>query len=422
MPTSSAHPSLIAVTRFSILTFGITFVIGTDTFLVAPLLPTLSNEYRIGTEVSGWLVSGYSIGYAAFALVAGPISDRVNRKAVVIAGLAAFALSTAASGLAPNFWAMIVLRALAGMAASLVVPQIWATIPVAVPADRVLSTMGYGTAGLSIAQVVGVPAGSILAATNWRIPFFVLGAVSLLVMAAVAVWFPSVPSVAAGNGRILSSYRSVLGLRRAAWYLAGYLVFGIGLYTVFTFIGTWYTRAFGLSVTQVGLAIIGLGAGNAIGSMFASRLANQLGLPKSVLLGGSVLAVLCVALPFAPVLPVAEATLMLIFLVSGFVFPVLMTVMQSLSTTARGTVASLANAALYTAASIGGVISGVLFTTFHGFYGVAFLSAVAFVAALLLYVRGGLRTAPTQAQPVATSTKPPESVTPAAHPIADHDE
>jgi predicted MFS family arabinose efflux permease len=135
--------------------------------------------------------------------------------------------------------------------------------------------------------------------------------------------------------------------------------------------------------------------------MFGSRLSSRLGLPRSVLLGGGALAVLCTALPFAPELAAAETLLVLIFLVGGFVFPVLMAVMQSLSMTARGTVASLTNAALYTAASIAGGISGALFTKFHGFYGVAFLSVVAFVAALLLYLRGGVLTAPTQARAAA---------------------
>jgi predicted MFS family arabinose efflux permease len=381
------------------LAFVITFVIGTDTFLVAPLLPTLSSAYGIGTEMSGWLVSAYAIGYAIFALAAGPVSDRMNRRTVVIAGLGAFTLFTAACGLAPNFRTMIVLRVLAGVAASLVVPQIWATIPAVVTPEQILSAMGYGVAGLSIAQVAGVPAGSILAATSWRLPFFALGGVSLIVLVAVTGWFPSVPSTASGAGRFLSAYRDILRVPRTGWYLIAYLVFGIGTYTTFTFIGTWYTQAFGLSVAQVGVAIVALGAGNAVGSMFGSRLAVRLGQPRSVLLGTLLLVALCVALPFSPGLAAAETVLVLIFLVGGFVYPVLMATVQSLTTTARGTVASLANAALYTSATIGGAISGALYASFPGFYGVALFSAAAYSAALLPYAVGGLFRAPRDARP-----------------------
>ncbi|MDZ4438805.1 MFS transporter, partial [Bacillus cereus] len=45
--------------------FTIMFMIGTDTFLISPLLPTLQQVYHISTELSGWMVSSYALGYAA---------------------------------------------------------------------------------------------------------------------------------------------------------------------------------------------------------------------------------------------------------------------------------------------------------------------------------------------------------------------
>ena len=47
--------------------FTIMFMIGTDTFLISPLLPTLQQVYHISIELSGWMVSSYAVGYAAFA-------------------------------------------------------------------------------------------------------------------------------------------------------------------------------------------------------------------------------------------------------------------------------------------------------------------------------------------------------------------
>ena len=47
--------------------FTIMFMIGTDTFLISPLLPTLQQVYHISTELSGWMVSSYALGYAAFS-------------------------------------------------------------------------------------------------------------------------------------------------------------------------------------------------------------------------------------------------------------------------------------------------------------------------------------------------------------------
>lgn len=66
--------------------FTLMFLVGTDTFLVSPLLPTLSALYRIPTAQSGWITSVYAIGYFALALIAGPLSDHGDKKRVLVSG------------------------------------------------------------------------------------------------------------------------------------------------------------------------------------------------------------------------------------------------------------------------------------------------------------------------------------------------
>ncbi|PGD40780.1 hypothetical protein COM36_33315, partial [Bacillus toyonensis] len=72
------------------------------------------------------MVSSYALGYAIFALIAGPISDGLNRKKVMIYGMIAFSVSTFLCGLAPNFWTMVIFRFIAGVSAAFVTPQVWA--------------------------------------------------------------------------------------------------------------------------------------------------------------------------------------------------------------------------------------------------------------------------------------------------------
>ena len=92
--------------RLSFLFFLVMFVIGTDTFLVSPLLPTLTQYYGISTSLSGFIVSAYAVGYMISALLIGPISDRHDRKRILVIGLVVFTLATAGCGLA-NTFAMI---------------------------------------------------------------------------------------------------------------------------------------------------------------------------------------------------------------------------------------------------------------------------------------------------------------------------
>ena len=78
VPSKSAR-----VSTMGWLSFFTMFAIGTDTFLVAPLLPLLQRELDVPLSRAGWLVSAYALGYALFALVAGPVSDRHDRRRVI---------------------------------------------------------------------------------------------------------------------------------------------------------------------------------------------------------------------------------------------------------------------------------------------------------------------------------------------------
>ncbi|MGW4352645.1 MFS transporter [Nocardia sp. NPDC004582] len=373
--------------RVSWLSFLVVLAVGTDTFLVAPLLPTLTHAYGNDPARSGWMVSAYAVGYAVPALIAGPISDRLDRRTVLVSGLAAFAILTGACAFAPTFWAMVALRLATGVAAAFVTPQIWASIPVLVPPPNILRTMGYATAGLSVAQMIGVPIGSFLAGWTWHSPFLVVAVLSLVLTGVVWRHFPQVPRLGVGSPAGLgATYLTLIRTPTAPWLFLAYLLFQTGNFTAFSFIGTWFTGDFGLSVTGVGLAIVVLGAANAVGSLFGSGTAARLGPEKSRRVAIIALVGLYTALPFAPTIGVAVALLCVIFLIGGFVFPVFMATMQALTTTARGTVSALANSTMYLGTTIGGVIGGILITRFSGFHGIAVVVVSLLVLSLTCYL------------------------------------
>lgn len=381
------------VTRVSWLSFLVMLTIGTDTFLVAPLLPTLTHAYHSPPSWAGWMVSAYAIGYAVLALVAGPISDRLDRKSVLVRGLIAFAVLTAACGFAPDFWTMVGLRFATGVAAAFVTPQIWASIPVLVPPRQILRAMGFATGGLSIAQMVGVPVGSLLAGWTWHAPFLVIAGVALVMTVLVHFHFPKVPRTGQGTpGGFLQRYATLLSTPTAPTLFLAYLLFQTGNFTSFSFIGTWLTGSFGLSVTKVGLAIVPLGAANAVGSLFGTRLANRLGPVRSRRASILVLIALFAVLPFAPDLWVALGLLCAVFLVCGFLFPVFMATMQALTTTARGTVSALTNSTMYAGTTIGGMIGGVLITRFAGFHGISVTVIALLALSLACYVHADRET------------------------------
>ncbi|MDO4887232.1 MAG: MFS transporter [Actinomycetaceae bacterium] len=390
-PDRTPSPPRTANERtMGLVSFSTMFVIGTDTLLVAPLLPLLQHELGVSVSRSGWLVSAYALGYAVCALVAGPLSDRRDRRRVLLPGLAAFALMTAACGCTWDFWSLLAARLLAGVAGAFVTPQIWAAIPVTVPPSSIVKTMGYATAGLATAQVAGIPIGSFLSSLGWRIPFFAIAGVSVLLWFLLHARFPNVPPAgAARQGALFAPYRQVVRSRPLMLSLTAYLIFQTGTYAAISFIGSWFAADFGASQNAIGTAMIVIGMGNAVGSFTGSRLVARLGMQRSHLFGIVAISAVYLLAIVSHAMWLAAAVFCLAMLVAGFLFPVLMTQLQSLTDLARGTVSSLANAAMYTGSTISGAIGGYLLTRFTGFSGIALFTVAAYMVSLGLYALGG---------------------------------
>lgn len=372
-----------------LISFGTLFVIGTDTFLTAPLLPLLQREFGISVSQSGWLVSAYALGYALLALIAGPVSDRIDRRKVLLAGLIGFTVFTMACGVTWNFWSLFATRLLAGIAAAFVTPQIWASIPVTVPPRSIVRTMGYATAGLAIAQVAGIPIGSFLSSLGWRIPFFAIAGASILLWILLYSRFPNVSPAGASDERLFAPYAHVGRSRPLVLSLIAYLVFQTGNFAALSFIGSWFAKDFAATQTMIGGAMIVIGLGNAIGSLTGSRLVARLGQQRSLLGGIVALGAIYLVTAFIHTMWLAVVVFALGMLVGGFLFPVLMSELQSHTDLARGTVSSLANAAMYVGTTISGAVGGYLLTQFTGYSGVAVFTVGAYIVSLGVYALGG---------------------------------
>ena len=374
--------------QLSLLFFLVMFVIGTDTFLVSPLLPTLTHYYGITTSLSGFIVSAYAIGYMLSALLIGPISDRHDRKKILVGGLVVFTVATASCGLANTFAWMLITRFVAGIAAATAGPQIWAAIPVLFPRQQVVKVMGYATAGLAVAQIVGVPLGSYLAVWSWRFPFFFVGAIALILTLLVMRLMPSLNDAKAAPASE-SIYRQLVGNHPVMKLLAAYLLFQTANFCGFAFIGTWFAKSFNLSVGAIGSFILLIGVGQFVGSLLGSRLVTWLGQPHAFLLEFILFIIGYVVLPFANSPLAATIILALIYTIGGALLPLFMSTLQEHAGTARSTISALANAVMYLGEAIGGVIGGVLIKQFAGFSGIATFTAEVAVLAMLLYAQQG---------------------------------
>jgi len=160
-----------------------------DAFIVNVALASIGRDLRTGPAELELTVSGYGVAYACSLVAGGRLGDRLGRRRVFLAGMAAFTAASVLCGVAPSAWSLIAFRVAQGLAAALMFPQVLAAIQAGFEGSDRQRALGFlgavvGAAG-AVGQIVG---GSLLAADiaglGWRPIFLVnvpVGVAALLI-------------------------------------------------------------------------------------------------------------------------------------------------------------------------------------------------------------------------------------------------
>ncbi|RIX50094.1 MFS transporter [Paenibacillus nanensis] len=375
---------------YTALFFLIMFMIGTDTFLISPLLPTLQAEFGVSTDAAGWMLGAYTLGSAIFALIAGPLSDGWNRRTVLLCGLLGFSLSTILCGFADSFWSMCLFRFLAGVSAAFTAPQVWASIPAVMPPAKISKTMGIAFSGLAAAQALGVPIGSWLAAAHWSVPFWAVGAASLLLNLIAFYALPDMKPASRERTSILGRYAPLVKSGKARSGLMAYLLLHLGSGTAFAFVGKWMADSFQLPIGRIGLVMMFLGFGTLLGSVISSSIIKKLGRANAAIAGMLLIIALYAIIPQLTNLPVITIGYLVIYTILGVLFPTVMEALTSLNASLRGTISSLANSTMNGANTLGAWVAGVIYVQFSGYSTIGIFTSVCLALSLVTFLFGGV--------------------------------
>src|ERR1051325_7208757 len=227
------------------------FVIGTDLFIVSPLLPRVSQEFRASGAAAGLSVTVFAVAYMLGAPVFGIIADRSGRRTTLLASLLVFAAANAATAAAQDFTCLLVSRTVAGAAAAGVTPLIYAGIGDAAPPSRRATWMAVAVSGLLLSLSAGAPSGALLAdAFGWRVPFVALAALTLLLAAGTRLGWPA----DAASGRDCATAAIAPGGTALAVRLAATVFWATALYGTYTYLGVGLADG-GFSPSQIARAI-----------------------------------------------------------------------------------------------------------------------------------------------------------------------
>ncbi|MBR0793442.1 MFS transporter [Bradyrhizobium manausense] len=150
-------------------------VVQLDVTIVNTALDAIGKTLGGGVAELQWVVSAYTIAFAAFILTAGALGDRIGAKRIFMAGFAIFTAASLACALSPNAIALIGARLIQGLAAAILVPNSLALLNHAYTDDRARGrAVAVWAAGASLALTAGpFVGGALITLVGWRAIFLV---------------------------------------------------------------------------------------------------------------------------------------------------------------------------------------------------------------------------------------------------------
>ena len=258
------------------------FGIGTTEFVIMGLLMQVAADLKVSIATAGLLISGYALGVFVGAPVLTVATSRMPRKTVLIGLMAIFTLGNLCCALAPNYTLLLLARVVTALAHGTFfgVGAVVATGLVA--ADRRASAISIMFTGLTIATLLGVPAGAWLGLHfGWRSTFWAVAAIGVVAMIVIAALVPAGRDNSAGIAlrdelRAIANPAVLLGLLMTVFGFAG-------VFTVFTYILPILTEVTGFAESAVSPILLVFGIGLIAGNLLGGKLADRKLMPALLL-------------------------------------------------------------------------------------------------------------------------------------------
>ncbi|MEI7036619.1 MFS transporter [Fulvimonas yonginensis] len=250
------------------------FGIGTTEFVIMGLLLQVARDLHVGVAAAGLLISGYALGVFVGAPLLTAATGRLSRKAVLLGLMAIFTLGNLACALAPSYATLMAARVVTSLAHGTFFGVGSVVATGLVVAERRASAISLMFTGLTLATLLGVPAGTWLGhLAGWRATFWAVAAVGVVALAVIAARVPAdhgrhaTPPLRA-ELRAIAQPSVLLGLATTV------LGFG-GVFTVFTYVQPLLTRMAGFPDRAVPPILLLLGMGLIVGNLLGGRLADR---------------------------------------------------------------------------------------------------------------------------------------------------
>jgi DHA1 family inner membrane transport protein len=249
------------------------FAVGTAEFVIAGLLPEIARDLAVSIPAAGQLVTAYAVGVVIGAPLLAVLTARMPRKRVLTLMLAIFVGGNLLSALSPSYGWLMLARIVAALAHGSLFGVGVVVAASLVPESRRASAIALMFSGLTVANILGVPLGTLVGQVyGWRATFgaiTALGVVSLVIVAAL------IPGVAGGGSIDLATEFRVARQPRVLLALATTVLGWASVFALFTYIVPILEQRSGFSPRAVTVILFAIGLGLTLGINLGGKLADR---------------------------------------------------------------------------------------------------------------------------------------------------
>lgn len=282
--------------RLLLLALG-TFAVGTDSMVTAGILGLVARDLDISVPAAGQMVTVFALSYAVLAPLLATAAARWPRRRVLLTALTVFTVANALSAVAPNYPALLATRVLAAAGAALYTPTANAVATSLVPPERRGRALATVLGGMTVATALGVPLGTYLGRTDWRLTMWLVVALGAAAFLGLALLLRGLPAPTAAPD--LRTRLAPLRDRRVLGAATTTLVFFVAINSVYIYLGTAVRPATGGDTGRLSLIMLVSGIASVAGNWLGGRAVDRLGVRIVLLTGSGAAAAIFLFLPWA---------------------------------------------------------------------------------------------------------------------------
>jgi predicted MFS family arabinose efflux permease len=305
--------------RLLMLALGM-FALGTDSFVVAGVLPELARHFSVGVGAAGQMTTAYALSYAILAPLIAAVAAHVPRKRLLLGSLSIFVVANLLTAVAPTFWFALATRVLAGLGAAMFAPTATGTATMIVAPERRGFALSVIIAGLTFATALGSPIGTVIGGLgDWRYTMVFVAALATAAGVGVATLLHDVPlpPQISLRDRVAPLHDS-----RVALTLVTTLLGQTGNFIVYTYFAVIFDRVIGGSTAVLTLLLVLWGSAGTAMNLVAGRYIDRIGSRKVLVFMFTILIVNMALIPWASAWLVTGVLVIVVFGACGWGFQV----------------------------------------------------------------------------------------------------